>query len=127
RLRGSVRVGVGYGADPAKVKEILERAAREHPDADKTPGFEPTAYLEKFGESSVDFVLKFFHHVKRDRDRNRIPGEVQERIYRDLTAAGIDIPLPQRVITVKGDVPPGGLEGNGGGHARTAVQERKGP
>jgi small-conductance mechanosensitive channel len=125
RLRALVRVGVNYGADTAKVRDILERAAREHPDCDTAPGFEPTSYLEKFGESSVDFVLKFFHHVKRDRDRNRIPGEVQERIYRDLAAAGIDIPFPQRVVTLKGELP---TNGHNPAARASAVQELpKGP
>jgi small-conductance mechanosensitive channel len=122
RLRATVRVGVAYGADPARVRAILERAALEHPRAEKGPGYEPTTYLEKFGESSVDFVLRFYHQVQRDRDRNAVPGEVQERILRDLAAAGIEIPFPQRVVTVRGALPP--PEGDGPGEPGERGQVR---
>src|SRR5438132_3447019 len=55
RVRFRVPVGVAYGSDVKKVQEALIAAAREHSATLNDP--EPTAFLEKFGDSTIDFEL----------------------------------------------------------------------
>src|SRR5438552_18040768 len=55
RVRFRLPVGVAYGSDVNKVREALIAAAREHSATLSDP--EPTAYLEKFGNSTIDFEL----------------------------------------------------------------------
>src|SRR2546429_4231593 len=55
RVRFRLPVGVAYGSDVNKVREALIAAASEHSATLSDP--EPTAYLEKFGDSTIDFEL----------------------------------------------------------------------
>src|SRR5437588_207050 len=55
RVRFRLPVGVAYGSDVNKVREALIAAAREHSATLSDP--EPTAYLEKFGNSTIDSEL----------------------------------------------------------------------
>src|SRR5437870_7403263 len=55
RVRFRIPIPVAYGSDLEKVREALIAAAREHPAALSDPA--PTAYLEKFGNSTIDFEL----------------------------------------------------------------------
>lgn len=101
RYRVHLPVGVNYGADVDQVQHLLEAAAAQHPLVETAPGFEPFASLERFGESSLDFVLLFF--VRDMRTRGRVASDVRERILKDFAANGIEIPFPQRVVRVVGD------------------------
>jgi small-conductance mechanosensitive channel len=53
--RLQVAVGVAYGTDPGRVREILLDLARRHPLVAATPA--PFVQLQGFGPSSLDFVL----------------------------------------------------------------------
>src|SRR6516164_7539810 len=55
RVRFRVPVGVAYGSDVNKVREALVAAGSEHPATLAHP--EPTVFLEKFGDSSIEFEL----------------------------------------------------------------------
>src|SRR5689334_12369928 len=55
RVRFRIPVGVAYGSDVNKVRDALVTAAGEHPAALKDPA--PSVFLEKFGESTIDFEL----------------------------------------------------------------------
>src|SRR6266403_1843477 len=51
-VRFRLPVGVAYGSDVNKVRDALVAAAREHSATLEDP--EPTAFLEKFGDSTID-------------------------------------------------------------------------
>src|SRR5213083_2505468 len=55
RVRFRLPVGVAYGSDVKQVREALIAAAREHPATLSEPG--PDAFLDKFGDSTIDFEL----------------------------------------------------------------------
>ena len=63
--RVKVQIGVAYGTDPEKVKEILLGIAATHPVALKYPA--PSVIFRNFGASSLDFELRAFI-----RDVNKI-------------------------------------------------------
>ncbi len=108
--RMEIPVGAAYGTDPARVLGLLEQAAREHPEVLKAPA--PQALFLRFGESSLDFTLRFWT-LNMD-DWVRIQSEVAVRLHGILVQAGIRIPYPQRDLHlhVQG---PGGLPGVPGG------------
>ena len=69
-MRFRLPVGVAYGSDVNKVREALIAAAREHSATLEDP--EPTAFLEKFGDSTIDFEViawsrKMSHSPRRFR------------------------------------------------------------
>jgi len=101
RVRFRVPVGVAYGSDVNKVREVLIAAAREHPATLSEP--EPNAYLEKFGESSIDFELVAWSQEMSYRPR-RFKSDLNFLIDKHLRAAGIEIPRPQRDLHIRSGV-----------------------
>ena len=100
--RVEVAVGVAYGTDIRRVLEILSRVASAQPTAMLDPA--PVALFKGFGESSLDFVLRFWTldaslaHVAR--------SEAGAAVSEALAAEGIEIPFPQRDLHVR-SVDPG--------------------
>jgi small-conductance mechanosensitive channel len=101
RVRFRVPVGVAYGSDVNKVREVLIAAAREHPATLSEP--EPNAYLEKFGESSIDFELVAWSQEMSYRPR-RFKSDLNFLIDKHLRSAGIEIPRPQRDLHIRSGV-----------------------
>ncbi len=101
RVRFRLPVGVAYGSDVDEVRDALIAAAREHSATLSDPG--PTAYLEKFGDSTIDFELVAWTREMSDRPR-RFKSDLNYLIYKHLTAAGIEIPNPQRDLHFRDEV-----------------------
>jgi len=101
RVRFRVPVGVAYGSDVNKVREVLIAAAREHPATLSEPA--PNAYLEKFGESSIDFELVVWSREMSYQPR-RFKSDLNFLIDKHLRAAGIKIPYPQRDLHIRSGV-----------------------
>ena len=101
RVRFRLPVGVAYGSDLNKVREALVAAAREHSATLSDP--EPAAYLEKFGDSTIDFELIAWSQEMSYRPR-RFRSDLNYLIYKHLTAAGIEIPYPQRDLHIRDGV-----------------------
>ncbi|MBS0203923.1 MAG: mechanosensitive ion channel [Planctomycetes bacterium] len=94
--RVAVKVGVAYGSDPNKVRELLLKIAGEHSSLLKDPT--PTAVLEELGDSSLVFTLRAF--LPNLKDRQRATHELNSMIHDRFKAAGIEIPFPQHEVSV---------------------------
>ena len=101
RTRITLKVGVAYGSDVARVHALLQQAAEEHPQVLKDPP--PRSWFLTFGASSLDFELRLF--VDTLADRLPVTSEVNARIAELLAAAGIEIAFPQMDLHVR-DLPP---------------------
>src|SRR5216110_1787418 len=101
RVRFRLPVGVAYGSDVNRVREALVAAAREHSATLEDP--EPTAFLEKFGNSTIDFELVAWSREMSHKPR-RFRSDLNFLIYKHLTAAGIEIPNPQRDLHIRDGV-----------------------
>lgn len=88
KRRSEIRVGVAYGVEPQRVREILKGAAGGH----------PLVLFSGFGESSLDFVLYFWTLLA---DSQRATSEIHGAVYDRLKAEGIEIPFPQREVLLK--------------------------
>ena len=98
RVRFRVPVGVAYGSDVTKVREALIAAAREHPATLSDPA--PDAFLEKFGDSTIDFELIVWSD-EMSRRPSRFKSDLNYLICKHLGAAGIEIPNPQRDLHIR--------------------------
>jgi len=98
RVRFRVPVGVAYGSDVKKVREALIAAAREHPATLSDPA--PDAFLEKFGDSTIDFQLVVWSE-EMSRRPSRFKSDLNYLICQHLEDAGIEIPNPQRDIHIR--------------------------
>jgi len=94
--RINLYVGVAYGVNPRKVNEILIKEALANKTTLKEP--EPMSIFEGFGDSSLNFRLMFWVHFD---DYFLTKSEVYMNVYDALEKEGIEIPFPQRVVTMK--------------------------
>ncbi|MEB2285106.1 MAG: mechanosensitive ion channel [Myxococcales bacterium] len=103
--RVEVAVGVAYDTDPERVIAILQAVARadarflEHPP--------PTALFVRFGESSLDFVLRAWTD-KGVEERAGLASALAVATHRALADAGIEVPFPQRDLRLVGVSPEAG-------------------
>jgi small-conductance mechanosensitive channel len=96
-VRVNLPVGVAYGSSLEKVLGILNKAAREHPDVLTYP--EPNTIFECFGNSSIDFKLRFWVHTIDDR--MKIRSEVAVIVDRLFREEDIVIPFPQQDLHLR--------------------------
>ena len=98
RVRFRLPVGVAYDSDVNKVREALVAAAREHPATLSEPA--PDAFLEKFGDNSIDFELVVWSEDMSQRPR-RFRSDLNYLICKHLAAAGISIPFQQHDLHIR--------------------------
>jgi small-conductance mechanosensitive channel len=98
--RAIIPVGVAYGTDTEKVRNVLLAIAEENENVNKTGVFpKPVVLFRAFGESSLDFELRVF---LRDIDnRLSVISELNFAIDKAFREEGIEIPFPQRDLHVK--------------------------
>jgi len=101
RVRFRVPIGVAYGSDVDKVRDALIAAAREHPAALSDPA--PSVFLEKFGDSTIDFQLIVWSQEMSYRP-SRFKSDLNFLIEKHLREAGIEIPNPQRDLHIRSGV-----------------------
>ncbi len=101
RVRFRIPIGVAYGSDVNRVREALIAAASEHPAALSDPA--PSVFLDKFGDSTIDFELVVWSTEMSYRPR-RFKSDLNFLIDKHLRAAGIEIPNPQRDLHIRSGV-----------------------
>jgi len=94
-----LNVGVAYGSDVEKVRDILENVAREHPEV-ITDGSAPAprALFMGFGDSSLDFELRV--RVKHIERRFSIKSDLNFEVDKLFRESGVTIPFPQRDLHI---------------------------
>ncbi len=97
-----VGVGVAYGTDVEKVRDILLRIARDAPGVAHYPV--PFVFFKDFGESSLDFELRCYL-----RDIDNMLGTssaIRFAIVKAFNENGITIPFPQRDLHIISEAAP---------------------
>lgn len=99
-VRIQIEFGVHYNSDPHFVKEIAEKAAVT-PDRVVDDPY-PVAWLIEFGDSSLNFTLRFWI---RDAQRGvtNIKGQVMLALWDSFQENGIQIPYPHREVFLHED------------------------
>ena len=97
--RVDVNVGTEYSADLDRVRQVLERVAREVEGGLSDP--EPAVYLKELGGSSIDWAIRVWSSTADY-------WAVKERLTRNakyaLDEAGIGIPFPQMDVHIDGEL-----------------------
>ncbi len=96
RRRGELRVGVAYGTDTARVIGALTETALGHPDVLRDPA--PTVHFTGFGDSSLEFILRFWTKLEVHLET---ASQLHEAVYHRLARDGVEIPFPQREIRIR--------------------------
>lgn len=94
--RVEIEVGVAYGSDLRRVKEVC---AEEVAGIDNLLEDRPVDVLfTSFGGSSVDLVVRFWSDNSRPGGWLASRSEIIERIHRRFAEEGIEIPFPIRTL-----------------------------
>ena len=97
-VRLEIPIGVSYDSDPYEVRRaVTEAAAKPSRVAEETP---PVCHLVGFGDSSLDFLLRFWIGDPQNGVSN-VKGEVLLAVWDALRENGIEIPYPHRQIIVR--------------------------
>lgn len=94
-VRLDIHFGTAYGDDPHKVRRIATEAAKTVP---RVLGEQPpVCHIVGFGDSSVDYVLRFWIRDPTGGLTN-IRGNVYLALWDAFQENGISIPFPQREV-----------------------------
>jgi small-conductance mechanosensitive channel len=91
-----VEVGVAYGSDIKKVRELILNTVNEHPlILQEIPA---DVNVMSFGDSSVN--IRIAARTADYKDAFRLQCELRENIYEAFIREKIEIPFPQRVVHI---------------------------
>ncbi|HSQ06807.1 MAG TPA: mechanosensitive ion channel domain-containing protein [Chromatiaceae bacterium] len=96
-----ITVGVDYGADTRLAMGLLLDAARENQHVLKEPC--PLVAFQGFGDNALTLSLRCY--LGTMEERLMVTTELHQAVYDKLSAAGIGIAYPQRVVHLTADRP----------------------
>ncbi len=95
--RTSLTVGVGYSSSLERAGRLLAETLEGVEGVAADPP--PQAFAYEYGDSSINFSLRFWHEAA-SAEKWLIRDRVMKATHRALADAGIEIPFPQRVVTL---------------------------
>jgi len=96
KVRTQVDVGVAYGSDTQRVREVLLEAAKRHERVVQEP--EPFVLFTSFGDNSLAFEIHFWISIQTQMQRKKIESDLRFTIDALCRDADIVIAFPQRDI-----------------------------
>jgi len=93
--RDNIIVGIGYGSDLKKAKEILYTLTKNCPTALQDPA--PAVFVNELADNSVNFTLRVWSKTEHYWDTHFY---LIEQIKLTFDKEGIEIPFPQRDVHI---------------------------
>jgi small-conductance mechanosensitive channel len=100
--RTFVRIGVAYGSDVIKVRELIYQVIAERDDILPQP--KPSVLFEDFGDNALIFDLIFWVSAVSETDIRRRRSEIRFRMYELFNENNVVIAYPQRDLHVNGNL-----------------------
>jgi len=97
-VRTRLPVGVAYGTDIEKVRDLLLEVAAADPDILKNPA--PEVLFVGYGDSSINFELAVWSTMVADKPL-RFKSRIYYAMHKTLEAHKIEIPFPQRDLHLR--------------------------
>jgi small-conductance mechanosensitive channel len=94
RVKGRINVGVAYGSDVERVKEILVATALDCEAVLRDPV--PEAFFVTFGDSALNMALFFW--VEEYSQLFAVTDRINSMILRRFNEGGVEIPFPIRTV-----------------------------
>lgn len=95
KLRVDLNIGIGYGDDIKKAKDVIMKTLVDNPKVLKDPA--PTVAVSELGDNAINLVVRPFATVANYWD---VYFEALEDSKNALDAAGVSIPYPQRDVHI---------------------------
>jgi small-conductance mechanosensitive channel len=102
KVRLKLPVRVSYRDDPEQALAVLMHAAEGHPRILRDPA--PVSRLMQFSDHGMDLELRFWI-ADPEAGVNNVRSDVNRAIWRLFRDAGISIPVAQRDVYLRHDVP----------------------
>ena len=96
--RVMINVGIAYGSDTRKVRELLLECAAAHEEVVSWP--QPFVIFANFGASSLDFAL--YAYLRDVEKRLSVSSDLRFAIDQAFRDAGIEIPYGQHDVHLRG-------------------------
>lgn len=104
-----INVGVAYGSDTERARQLIEQVLREHQEVLDDP--KPLVTFEGFGDSTLDLVVRCY--LAKLDNRLQTVHDLHTSIDQVFRKAHIEIAFPQRDIHIRsGILPADGSEGS---------------
>lgn len=100
-IRLEIAFGVSYNSDPHEIRKLAVASVSELPRVIATPP--PVCHMVAFGDSSLDFVLRFWILDPQGGVTN-IKGAAFLALWDAFKEAGVEIPFPHRDVALRGPV-----------------------
>jgi len=97
KTQGRITVGVAYGSDVEKIKNIMLEIAGENPEVLKEPA--PEAFFLSFGDSALNMVLVFW--VNDYTKIITVTDQINMLLITAFTKNDIQIPYPTRKVLLE--------------------------
>jgi len=97
-VRLDVHFGVSYDSDPNEISALAIAAAATVPRV--LPSNTPVCWMTGFGDSSIDFILRFWISDPQNGLTN-IRGKVLLAMWNTFKENGVNIPYPHREIIMR--------------------------
>jgi small-conductance mechanosensitive channel len=94
--RSSVRVGVAYGSDVERVRELFLEAVLAQPEVIEKP--KPEIVFDDFGDNALIFEALLWCDVLGEKPLRQVRSEIRFRLHAMLDEAEIVIAFPQRDV-----------------------------
>jgi len=98
-LKMTIKIGIAYGSDVKKAKQILLACVKKTEGILEYPP--PRVYFMEMADFSLNFRVIFW--VRNYKDRFDIQDKIISTAYEELQAQGIKIPFPTRTIHIEKD------------------------
>ena len=100
-VRCEVKAGVAYGSPTEKVRDLLLRAAEEHPKVfSRPPSQKPRVFFSSFGDNALEFTLTFWIAVEKPLDIRQTSSDIRFRVNELFNEGKVVIAFPQRDIHI---------------------------
>ena len=96
KRRIDLSVGVSYGDDLEKARDLAIQAVESLGYLDRSK--EVQLFYTEFGDSSINFEVRFWIHFKKQGDFYRAQSDAIIAIKKSFDANGITIPFPIRTL-----------------------------
>ncbi len=101
-IRGTVLVGVAYGSDCQKVKQIMLEVANAQQETLAESGKEPQVFFQDFGDNALMFEVYFWINSQVEGGLRFVASNIRFELDKCFNDSDIVVAYPQRDIHLDG-------------------------